>query len=260
MSSQHETILKIVIKKVRQTKNINLQSKRERRRRFRERTRNMNNQNVNDHNLLIISQMYPSVYTSSVPQQGESKPVRPRRRRKSKSVAATEGGGDGSNGWFRKRKLSDEQVRFLEMSFGDEHKLESERKDRLASELGLDPRQVAVWFQNRRARWKNKSLEDEYTKLKNAHENVVVEKCRLDSEVLHLKEQLHDAEREIQRLAQRVEGVSSNSPISSCVSIEANQTTPFFGDYEIGDDGDGYENLLYSPDYIDGLEWMSQFM
>ncbi|CAN6970840.1 hypothetical protein IGI04_033966 [Brassica rapa subsp. trilocularis] len=223
----------------------------------------MNNQNVDDHNLLFISQMYPSVYTASIPQQaGESKPARPRRRRKSKSVAVAEVGGEGGNGWFRKRKLSDEQVRMLEMCFGDEHKLESERKDRLAKELGLDPRQVAVWFQNRRARWKNKRLEDEYTRLKNAHENVVVEKCRLDSEVLHLKEQLHDAEREIQRLAQRVEGALSNSPISSSVSVEANQTTPFFGDYEVevGDDGGGYENLFYSPEYIDGFEWMSPFM
>lgn len=97
-------------------------------------------------------------------------------------MVAEEGENEG-NGWFRKRKLSDEQVRMLEISFEDDHKLESERKDRLASELGLDPRQVAVWFQNRRARWKNKRVEDEYTKLKNAYETTVVEKCRLDSEV-----------------------------------------------------------------------------
>lgn len=69
------------------------------------------------------------------------------------------------------------------MNFGNEHKLESERKDKLASELGLDPRQVAVWFQNRRARWKNKKLEEEYTKLKTAHETNIIEKCRLESEV-----------------------------------------------------------------------------
>lgn len=72
------------------------------------------------------------------------------------------------------------------MNFGNEHKLESERKDRLASELGLDPRQVAVWFQNRRARWKNKKLEEEYSTLKKMHDNVVVEKCRLESEVRSL--------------------------------------------------------------------------
>ncbi|EFH62441.1 ATHB21/HB-2 [Arabidopsis lyrata subsp. lyrata] len=220
----------------------------------------MNNQNVDDHNLLLISQLYPNVYTPLVPQQaGEAKPAR-RRKRKSKSVAMAEEGGAGGNGWFRKRKLSDEQVRMLEISFEDDQKLESERKDRLASELGLDPRQVAVWFQNRRARFKNKRVEDEYTKIKNAYETTVVEKCRLDSEVLHLKEQLYEAEREIQRLAQRVEGTLSNSPISSFVTIEANHTTPFFGDYDIGFDGEGDENLLYSPDYIDGLEWMSQFM
>ena len=69
------------------------------------------------------------------------------------------------------------------MNFGNERKLESERKDRLASELGLDPRQVAVWFQNRRARWKTKKLEEEYSKLKNEHETTVVEKCRLETEV-----------------------------------------------------------------------------
>lgn len=84
---------------------------------------------------------------------------------------------------MRKRKLSEEQVNLLEQSFGHEHKLESERKDKLALELGLDPRQVAVWFQNRRARWKNKKLEEEYSKLKNELETNIVDKCRLENEV-----------------------------------------------------------------------------
>ncbi|CAE6155546.1 unnamed protein product [Arabidopsis arenosa] len=216
------------------------------------------NHTVDDQNMAFISQLYPDVYTQIVPQPGEVKQPK-RRRKKSKGALAS---GDGSNSLFRKRKLTDEQVNMLEMSFGDEHKLESERKDRLAAELGLDPRQVAVWFQNRRARWKNKRLEEEYNKLKNSHDNVVVDKCRLESEVIQLKEQLYDAEREIQRLAERVEGGSSNSPISSSVSVEANEA-PFFGDYKVGDDGDDYDNLFYPvPDnsYIDEAEWMSLYI
>ncbi|CAN7108314.1 unnamed protein product [Brassica rapa subsp. narinosa] len=208
--------------------------------------------------MAFISQLYPDIYTQIVPQQGEVKP--PKRRRKKSKVAVASG--DGSNCLFRKRKLTDEQVNMLEMSFGDEHKLESERKDKLAAELGLDPRQVAVWFQNRRARWKNKRLEEEYNKLKNSHDNVVVDKCRLESELLQLKEQLYDAEREIQRLAERIEGGSSNSPVSSSVSVEANET-PFFGDYKVGDDGDDYNNLFYPvPEniYIDGAEWMNLYI
>lgn len=103
--------------------------------------------------------------------------LKPRRRRKKNK------GGESGGAGAKKRKLSAEQVNLLELNFGSEHKLESERKDRLASELGLDPRQVAVWFQNRRARWKNKKLEDEYSSVKRSHDAVVVEKCRLESEV-----------------------------------------------------------------------------
>lgn len=102
--------------------------------------------------------------------------MKPRRRRKKSK-------GEASSSGFRKRKLSDEQVNMLELNFGNEHKLESERKDRLAAELGLDPRQVAVWFQNRRARWKSKNLEEEYSKLKSEHESTVIEKCQLQTEV-----------------------------------------------------------------------------
>ncbi|KAF8049572.1 hypothetical protein N665_2180s0008 [Sinapis alba] len=212
------------------------------------------NHTASDQNMAFIFQLYPDVYTQIV-QQGEVKPPKRRRKKSKRAVAA----GDGNNCLFRKRKLSDEQMNMLEMSFSDEHKLESERKDKLAAELGLDPRQVAVWFQNRRARWKNKRLEEEYNQLKNSHDNVVVDKCRLESEVLQLKEQLYDAEREIQRLAERVEGGSSSSPVSSSVSVEHNET-PFFGDYKVEEDGDDYDNMVYpvpENNYIDGNEWMN---
>eukprot|EP01018_Ginkgo_biloba_P003376 Gb_02323 [translate_table: standard] len=66
----------------------------------------------------------------------------------------------------KKRRLTLEQVRSLEKNFELENKLEPEKKVQLAQELGLQPRQVAVWFQNRRARWKTKQLERDYDLLK----------------------------------------------------------------------------------------------
>ncbi|CAO2175462.1 unnamed protein product [Urochloa humidicola] len=70
----------------------------------------------------------------------------------------------------KKRRLTAEQVRLLERSFEEENKLEPERKTELARRLGMAPRQVAVWFQNRRARWKTKQLETDYDRLKAAYD------------------------------------------------------------------------------------------
>ncbi|CAA2982394.1 homeobox-leucine zipper HAT5 [Olea europaea subsp. europaea] len=73
----------------------------------------------------------------------------------------------------KKRRLTPEQVNLLEKSFEAENKLEPERKTQLAKYLGLQPRQVAVWFQNRRARWKNKQLERDYDQLKSSYESLL---------------------------------------------------------------------------------------
>lgn len=72
----------------------------------------------------------------------------------------------------KKRRLTLDQVKALEKTFEVENKLEPERKQRLAEELGLQPRQVAIWFQNRRARWKTKQLEKEYVALKANYEDL----------------------------------------------------------------------------------------
>lgn len=80
----------------------------------------------------------------------------------------------------------------LEKSFEEENKLEPERKTQLAKKLGLQPRQVAVWFQNRRARWKTKQLEKEYDLLKSSYDSLLAnyetinkENDKLKYEVLH---------------------------------------------------------------------------
>lgn len=66
----------------------------------------------------------------------------------------------------KKRRLNSNQIMALERNFEVENKLKPETKVQLAEELGLQTRQVSIWFQNRRARWKNEQLERDYNVLK----------------------------------------------------------------------------------------------
>ncbi|KAI5073653.1 hypothetical protein GOP47_0011666 [Adiantum capillus-veneris] len=88
------------------------------------------------------------------------------------------------------RRLGYDQVKALEKAFEVENRLEPERKVRLASQLGLQPRQVAVWFQNRRARWKTKQMERDYTLLKNKFEALKADRDKLLQEKDHLQAEL----------------------------------------------------------------------
>uniref|UniRef100_A0AB38ZLN5 Homeobox-leucine zipper protein n=1 Tax=Hygrophila difformis TaxID=1279181 RepID=A0AB38ZLN5_9LAMI len=92
----------------------------------------------------------------------------------------------------KKKKLSTEQLELLENSFQEEIKLDPDRKMKLAKELGLQPRQIAVWFQNRRARWKGKQLERLYDALKQEYDAVSREKQKLQQEVIALRALLKD--------------------------------------------------------------------
>lgn len=101
----------------------------------------------------------------------------------------------------KKRRLSFDQVRSLEKSFEVDNKLEPERKMQLARDLGLLPRQVAVWFQNRRARWKTKQLERdfealtaEYNLLKSEYDAVFDENLNLQIEIDSLTGKLQTKE------------------------------------------------------------------
>ncbi|KAJ1291611.1 hypothetical protein BS78_02G328500 [Paspalum vaginatum] len=157
-----------------------------------------------------FDELFPSAYyvdSSSllVPNGGAAQEgdQRPRARRRRRRAARCSGGGGGEQldggGDPKKRRLSDEQVEMLELSFREERKLETGRKVHLAAELGLDPKQVAVWFQNRRARHKSKLLEEEFAKLKQAHDAAILHKCHLENEVMRLKERLVVAEEELTR-------------------------------------------------------------
>ncbi|KFK28350.1 hypothetical protein AALP_AA8G504600 [Arabis alpina] len=184
--------------------------------------------------------------SSSLSGEGSKPVVKRRRKRRSKDSSATNDD-DVAGIMLRKRKLTDEQVNMLEYSFGNERKLESGRKEKIAGELGLDPRQVAVWFQNRRARWKTKKIEEEYAKLKSQHDTVVLGQCQLESQVLELTEQLSQAQNEIRKLSERLEGMSTNSP-SSSLSIEVNDA-PI--DFEFVPETN--YNIPFYMEYWDGL-------
>lgn len=99
----------------------------------------------------------------------------------------------------KKRRLSITQVKALEKNFEVENKLEPERKVQIAEELGLQPRQVAIWFQNRRARWKTKQLEKDYALLKASYDalkhdysNLEQEKEALTVKLTELKSKLKE--------------------------------------------------------------------
>ncbi|XP_062160660.1 homeobox-leucine zipper protein HAT5-like [Alnus glutinosa] len=123
----------------------------------------------------------------------------------------------------KKRRLTANQVQLLERNFEVENKLEPERKIQLAKELGLQPRQVAIWFQNRRARFKTKQLEKDYDSLKTSYDrlrvdydNLLKEKESLENEVNSLRDKLLDREK----------GKENEEPLDACKSSNAERQEP----------------------------------
>ncbi|OMO83981.1 hypothetical protein COLO4_22284 [Corchorus olitorius] len=99
---------------------------------------------------------------------------------------------NGYNNQEKKKRLTSDQLDSLERSFQEEIKLDPDRKMKLSRELGLQPRQIAVWFQNRRARWKAKQLERLYDALKQEYDAISREKQKLQEEVMKLKGMLRE--------------------------------------------------------------------
>ncbi|KAG8488149.1 hypothetical protein CXB51_018656 [Gossypium anomalum] len=155
----------------------------------------------------------------------------------------------------KKRRLTVDQVQFLEKSFEVENKLEPERKTQLAKELGLQPRQVAIWFQNRRARWKTKQLEKDYdtlqanfNTLKADYGNLLKEKDKLKQEVLQLTDKLVMKEKNNSELSD-VNTVCQEPPQKPVDSDSPRSSYPFEPDQSdtSQDEEDNLSNALFQP-------------
>ncbi|KAF8700964.1 hypothetical protein HU200_033854 [Digitaria exilis] len=108
------------------------------------------------------------------------------------------GGGGGGALDKNKKRFSEEQIKSLESMFATQTKLEPRQKLQLARELGLQPRQVAIWFQNKRARWKSKQLEREYSALRDDYDSLL---CSHES----LKKEKHALLKQLEKLAEMLQ-------------------------------------------------------
>lgn len=89
----------------------------------------------------------------------------------------------------KKLRLTKDQSSYLEESFRRHPALNPAKKNALAEQLNLKPRQVEVWFQNRRARTKLKQTEADCEFLKKCCESLSNENRRLKRELQELRSQ-----------------------------------------------------------------------
>ncbi|KAH7856630.1 hypothetical protein Vadar_003720 [Vaccinium darrowii] len=131
----------------------------------------------------------------------------------------------------RKRRLNMEQVKTLEKNFELANRLEPEKKMQLARALGLQPRQIAIWFQNRRARWKTKQLEKDYQLLKRQFDGIKADNDSLKSQNQKLQDEIvalkNREPNESINLNRETEGCSSNRSENSSdiVRLDISRTT-----------------------------------
>ncbi|KAL3508710.1 hypothetical protein ACH5RR_028111 [Cinchona calisaya] len=148
-----------------------------------------------------------------------------------------------------KKRLSQDQVRLLEANFSSNKKLEPERKLQLAKQLGVPTRQIAIWYQNKRARWKNQSLELDYSAIQLRLETALAEKRLLEKHVEQLQVELHKT-RETLLLANCTQHQQQQAV------LQDHQVAPFSSFSSCGtDEGAGSSSLSLHEDV--GCSWQN---
>ncbi|GKV09392.1 hypothetical protein SLEP1_g20901 [Rubroshorea leprosula] len=132
----------------------------------------------------------------------------------------------------KKRRLTPNQINALEKNFELENKLEPERKVKLAAELDLQPRQVATWFQNRRARWRTKQLERDYNLLKASYDalqldfsNLEREKETLTAQLMELRAKLKAEEEVSLKISQQNHQLMAAAAVSSSLHFNGGSSS-----------------------------------
>ncbi|XP_047953020.1 homeobox-leucine zipper protein ATHB-12-like [Salvia hispanica] len=123
------------------------------------------------------------------------------------------------------KRFTNEQIKALESIFEQETKLEPTKKMQIARDLSLHPRQVAIWFQNKRARWKSKRLEQEFTKLKSSYDALSIMFDDLKKEKHSLQIQLHELNDRLKKNRDGDVGVNDDDEkfITSCFGENEDQ-------------------------------------
>ncbi|KAL5730622.1 hypothetical protein ACHQM5_003423 [Ranunculus cassubicifolius] len=116
----------------------------------------------------------------------------------------------------QKNRLTEDQLRLLEASFTQNKKLEPECKFQLAYQLGMPAKQVAIWYQNRRARWKTQKVELDYRTIQRRLDSSLEIKWRLQNEVGRLRSELQRAQQMLFTLNYNAPLHDSSSLSSSC--------------------------------------------
>ncbi|PIN04145.1 hypothetical protein CDL12_23320 [Handroanthus impetiginosus] len=106
-----------------------------------------------------------------------------------------------------RKRFSDDQIKSLETTFETEARPELRLKQHLANKLGLQPRQVAIWFQNKRARSKSKQMEREYSILKSNYDKLALqfEALRKENQTLLIQVQ------RLRKMADKIDGEQNDN-------------------------------------------------